>query len=77
MAGKDSECQKKWQKWTESVSVKTLMESTGLLHPFPGNFAVWSFIDKNPSTDFYLHAAKDLSALFVQIAAGRWGITSL
>lgn len=77
MEGKDSECQKKWQKWTESVSVKMLMESAGLLYPFLGDFAVWNFIYKIASTDFYLHAAKHLSVLFVQTAAGRWDVISL
>lgn len=76
VAGKDSECQEKWQKWTESVSVTMLMESVDLLHPFLGDCAVWNFIYQIASTDVYLHAAKHLSVLFVQAAAGRWDRTS-
>lgn len=76
MVGKDSECQERWQKWTESVPATMLMESAGLLHPFLGICAVWNFIYQIASTDFYLHAAKHLSVLIVQAAAGIWDRTS-
>lgn len=43
VAGRDSECQKKWQIWAESLSVKALMPSSGLLSLFLEDFAVWDF----------------------------------
>lgn len=76
MAGKDSGCQNKWQKWTKSVSVKMLMEPGGLLHPRLGDSAVWNFVHKTASTDFYLQAAKLLSVLLIKSAAGRRAIAS-
>lgn len=73
-AGKVSGCQRKWRKWTKLLSVKMLMESAGLHHPFPGDFAVWNFVHKIASADFYLQVASPFQyCLFrLQLGDGMW-----
>lgn len=42
-----------------------------------GGLCCLEFYIQDCLTDFYLHAVKHLSVLFVQTAAGRWDVISL